>query len=279
MVASSNYEDLVPLFPMLRAIHHMKHSKVLVINGKSGGAGSEFTAQFGTQIAYPAYTDLKAAFESVDIRRAEKEGAEFARKALRVVEPSPNDIRDSWRLYLGVRELLAKEKANAITIDCLGGFRRGDLPGLSLRGLDQAQRSGHVRRLRGRPAVDHDAVAGDVLLRQARLRLRSDLRHQPQRSDPRALRGGHLHARHRRRALALHPALAHGGQQGRVGGGGNAGARDHHLRALQRPQDAGGLDRRSDRQRGRRAGAAPRSSRASPTPAKWWKVGPAGCIA
>jgi hypothetical protein len=127
MVASSNYEDLVPLFPMLRAIHHLKHSKVLVINNSRSG-GKEFTAQFGTEMAYPAYADLKAAFESIDVRRAEKEGAEFARQALKVIEPSPGDIRDAWRLYLGVRTLLEKEKANAITIDCLGGFRRGDLP-------------------------------------------------------------------------------------------------------------------------------------------------------
>lgn len=127
MVASSNFEDLVPLLPMLRAIHHLKYSKVLVINSQGRG-GAEFTAQFGTQMAYPAYSDLKACFESIDVRKAEKEGAEFARKALRVVEPSPADIRDAWRLYLGVRELLAKEKANAITIDCLGGFRRGELP-------------------------------------------------------------------------------------------------------------------------------------------------------
>ncbi len=127
MVASSNFEDLAPLLPMLRAIHHLKHSKVLVINGQSG-AGADYAAQFGTQMAYPAYADLKAAYESIDIRQAEKDSGELARKALRVVEPSPADIRDSWRLYLAVRELLAREKANAITIDCLGGFRRGDLP-------------------------------------------------------------------------------------------------------------------------------------------------------
>jgi hypothetical protein len=130
MVASSNYEDLAPLFPMLRAIHHLKHSKVLIVNskGSGGGAAADFTARFGTTMAYPAYADLKAAFESIDVHKAEKEGAEFGRQALRVVEPTPNDIRNSWRLYLGVRELLAKEKANAITIDCLGGFQRGDLP-------------------------------------------------------------------------------------------------------------------------------------------------------
>jgi len=127
MVASSHFEDLAPLLPMLRAIHHLKHSKVLVINGRSG-AGADYAAQFGTQMAYPAYADLKAAYESIDIRQAEKESGELASKALRVVEPSPADIRDSWRLYLAVRELLAREKANAITIDCLGGFRRGDLP-------------------------------------------------------------------------------------------------------------------------------------------------------
>lgn len=127
MVASSSYKDLEPMLPYLRSIHHLKHSKVLVINS-SGRGGEEFSAQFGTQMAYPSYADLKTAFESVDIRRAEKEGAEFAGKALRVVEPSRDEIRDAWRLYLGVRELLAKEKANAITIDCLGGFRRADLP-------------------------------------------------------------------------------------------------------------------------------------------------------
>jgi L-fucose isomerase-like protein len=127
MVASSNFEDLVPLFPMLRTIHHLKHSKVLVINTSRSG-GKEFTAQFGTEMAYPAYADLKAAFESADLRKAEKEGAELAAKALKIVEPSSSDIRDAWRLYLGVRALLEKEKANAITIDCLGGFRRGDLP-------------------------------------------------------------------------------------------------------------------------------------------------------
>lgn len=36
--------------------------------------------------------------------------------------------RDALRFYLAIRTLLLREKANAITIDCLGGFRRGVLP-------------------------------------------------------------------------------------------------------------------------------------------------------
>jgi L-fucose isomerase-like protein len=45
-----------------------------------------------------------------------------------VVEPKQEEIVDSMRLYLTLQEVMKKEKANAIAIDCLGGFGRGELP-------------------------------------------------------------------------------------------------------------------------------------------------------
>jgi L-fucose isomerase-like protein len=90
--------------------------------------GDEYTAQFGTSFAYPSYADLKAAFERADASKARQEAAAFTKAALRVVEPSEKEIADSMRLYLGMREFMRQEKANAIAIDCLGGFARGELP-------------------------------------------------------------------------------------------------------------------------------------------------------
>ncbi len=128
MVASSNFEDLVPFFPMLRNIHHLRYSKILVVSPAGGDPlAAGFTKKFGTTIDFPTYQDLKAAYDRVDAVAAEKEAARMTQAALKVVEPSANDIQKASRFYLAVLDVLHQAKANAITIDCLGGFRRGDL--------------------------------------------------------------------------------------------------------------------------------------------------------
>ena len=130
MVASSNFEDLAPHLPMLRSMHHLRHSKVLIVReGASARASAEgFTRQFGTAMAFPAYQDLKDAYHAVDLSKAREEAQEFTRNALKVVEPSAADLHNAARFYLAVKAVLKQQQANAITIDCLGGFRRGDLP-------------------------------------------------------------------------------------------------------------------------------------------------------
>jgi L-fucose isomerase-like protein len=59
---------------------------------------------------------------------ARRDAIQFTRVALKVMEPKPTDVEDAFRLYHAVEKLLEEENANAITIDCLGGFARGELP-------------------------------------------------------------------------------------------------------------------------------------------------------
>lgn len=129
VIASSEFSDLDEYVPLFRSIHVMRNSKVLLVAPPTRGrGGAPYTEQFGTSFGYPDYADLKAAFQAVDAGKARAAAAEFARAAAKVVEPSPEEITASLRLYLGMKEFLEKEKANAIAIDCLGGFNRGDLP-------------------------------------------------------------------------------------------------------------------------------------------------------
>jgi hypothetical protein len=130
LIVSSNYGDLDPYMRIFRVIHHLRRSKVLVVapGAQRSQLAAAFTKQFGATIAFPSYQDLKAAFEAVDPGQAQKAATEFTRGALRVVEPSPKEITDALRFYLGVTNLLKQQQANALTVDCLGGFRRGDLP-------------------------------------------------------------------------------------------------------------------------------------------------------
>lgn len=130
LVSTTDPEDLVPYLRAFHSFHHLRNSKVLVVRTDSTPSHheKEFAARFGTAFAYPPYADLKAAFDAADAGAARKAAEEFTRCALRVVEPSPQDIENSLRFFSCVGAVLEREKANAITIDCLGGFRRGDLP-------------------------------------------------------------------------------------------------------------------------------------------------------
>jgi len=129
LVSTSEPGDLDPYMRIFRTIHHLKKSKVLVVSTGRGRATTDaFSKQFGTAFDFPSYQDLKALFDSSDAAEAQKAAEQYSRAALKVVEPSPKDIADSMRFYRAVLKMLDREKANAITIDCLGGFRRGDLP-------------------------------------------------------------------------------------------------------------------------------------------------------
>jgi hypothetical protein len=132
MLASSDYDDLDVYLRIFGTIRHMRKSKVIVVVPGQGrdALAADFAKHYGTTFRFMTYADLKAAFDGVDAGQAEKAAEECVRGALRVVEPSRQDVLQGVRLYLGVKRLLERENANAITVDCLGGIRRGELPSL-----------------------------------------------------------------------------------------------------------------------------------------------------
>lgn len=131
VLASSNFDDLDIYMRIFYTIHQMRHSKVIVVVPGQGRErqADDYSRQFGTTFQYMKYSDLKDAYDAVDARLAGQEAEKFTRGALRVIEPTPEKIQRALRFYLGVKELLKREKANCITIDCLGGINRGELPG------------------------------------------------------------------------------------------------------------------------------------------------------
>jgi L-fucose isomerase-like protein len=114
--------------PIFGAIHHLRRSKMLIVGRNREKLAAGYTERYGTAAKFFDYPDLKAAFDAADARKAEQAAAEFTRAALRVVEPKPQEIRDALRFYLGVLDLLKREKANAITVDCFGGILAGKMP-------------------------------------------------------------------------------------------------------------------------------------------------------
>jgi hypothetical protein len=132
IVASSSYGELDPYLRAFRTVRHLRRSKVLVGVAKPevrSGVAEAYANYYGTSFKYVGGEELQAAFDSADPEEARKQAEEFTRAALRVVEPTPRDIYRGLRFYLGLKNLMRTEQANAMTIDCFGTLRANTLPG------------------------------------------------------------------------------------------------------------------------------------------------------
>jgi len=143
LLASSDFADLDPYVSLFQTVHHLRRSKVLLVSPPAARPkADDFTQQFGTTFGYPTYLDLKAAYDAANVEQARTLAEQFVKDAARVVEPTRQEIIDSVRLYLGLQQILKQEKANAISIDCLGGFGRRELPAYPCIGFSKLNDAG-----------------------------------------------------------------------------------------------------------------------------------------
>lgn len=130
VVASSDFSDLETPLRVLAAQHHIRQSRVVCIrpDGHATALSSALEKKFGAPIQFVPFSRLQTLYDATDRQVAQRDAAVFMKGALKVVEPKPVEVADSFRLYYAIQKLIQEEQANAITIDCLGGFHRGDLP-------------------------------------------------------------------------------------------------------------------------------------------------------
>ena len=132
VIATSSYGDLDPYMEAFRTIHHMRNSKVLVgcENRAARQAGADaYSKHLGIEFRFVSGEELKSAFHSTDVQKAQKEADAFTKGALRVMETTPKEVLDGLRMYQAAFKLMQAERANAFTIDCFGTLAANTLPG------------------------------------------------------------------------------------------------------------------------------------------------------
>ncbi len=151
VIPSSDYGDLAKAVRPFRAIHRLKEAKVLYM--RQGGPDKEYCKnikqKFGTEIINVEYPQLEAAYHAADQKLVMDDAKRWINEAEKIVEPTRQEIIDSSRMYYALLKLLEEEKADIITIDCLGvglmdkglaypclGFSR--LNGMGLGGVCEA---------------------------------------------------------------------------------------------------------------------------------------------
>lgn len=130
VIASSEFADIEPYARMFDTMRKLKQTKILCIRPglEKSGLEKDLESVFNLQIQIMDYARLQQLYDAISTDRVHGEAQEFIKNAVKVVEPNQNEIINSFRLYNAIQQLLVEEGANAITIDCLGGFKRGSLP-------------------------------------------------------------------------------------------------------------------------------------------------------
>ena len=205
-VLSSDFADVGKKIGVLKAVHKMSKSKVVYQQSltpkqvessrrwfEEGWGGihlfsdlaplsdsfiEQAKARLGLEIKDIPPHRLIAAYQSADPQIAQELAQRWITGATEVVEPTRQDVVESCKLYLGIKQILKEEDAQAITEHgiCMG---RGPLSA-PVPGLHHAERRGFGRYLPAGPLQHHHPASDRLPGRPARLHRPYSHRHRPQ---------------------------------------------------------------------------------------------------
>lgn len=130
VLATSDYNEILSRIRLIDVIRRLKETKIIYI--RDGGVDTDYAARvkerFGVEIISVDHDRLVDLYNAADVKIAEEDAERWITNALKMVEPSRDEIIKSSRMYLAIKKLLEEENTSAITINCLGLFRQGALP-------------------------------------------------------------------------------------------------------------------------------------------------------
>jgi len=110
-------------------LRQIKEAKILAVGGGWGGPPffKTIQEQLGVPVLSIAFEELNEAHKQADMDQAKEIAAAWAKAAAKIEDVSQETLVQSAAMYLAEKALLKKHGANAITINCLGGFYGGHI--------------------------------------------------------------------------------------------------------------------------------------------------------
>lgn len=100
-------------------LRRFKESKILAVRGQESGPAGDI---MDIQVVNVPFAKVNEAWKGADQDEARALADRWQRTAAKVEGVSRETLDSSAAMYLGMKSLLKKHNANAITINCLGGF-------------------------------------------------------------------------------------------------------------------------------------------------------------
>jgi hypothetical protein len=133
-------DPLTALSPQ-ECIRKMKESKILAVRGEDSGPAEPI---LGIPMEYVAFAEVNEAWKSADKDQSRAMADRWQKNAAEVVGVSRETLETSAAMYLGMKDVLNKHKANAITMNCLGGFYGGHIHAYPCLGFHELNNEGLV---------------------------------------------------------------------------------------------------------------------------------------
>jgi len=138
--------DPVPAPNFDEAFKQLSQTKILVVGGGWGGDAFRKAAEqaVGVKLIPMSFEELAAAYAQADQDAAGELAGRWIETAEEVVEPDPEEIKKSARMYLAMKQLIETHGARGISINCLGGFYGGHIKAYPCMGFSQLNNDGLV---------------------------------------------------------------------------------------------------------------------------------------
>jgi hypothetical protein len=119
----------------------LKQARILALRDQNSGPGGEV---LGIKIEYLPFAELNEAWQKADKDQAREVADKWEKEATRIEGVSRQTLESSAAMYLAEKALLKQHEANAITINCLGGFYGGHIHAYPCLGFHQLNNEGLV---------------------------------------------------------------------------------------------------------------------------------------
>ena len=144
-VSSTDFNDVAQAARVFAAIRKLRSSVILNVSPRDMTAGAKaIQTALGPTIRAVPGDELNAAYVKADRSEARKWAKAWIDNAAKVVEPSREEIEKSGAMYVAMLELMARNKAQGIAVDCLHLFYSGKLSAYPCLGFFQLNNDGLV---------------------------------------------------------------------------------------------------------------------------------------
>ena len=111
--------DPVRCLSVQDCVRRLKESKILAVQGQPAGPAGEV---MGISVVRVPFAELNDAAQAADPAEVQVVADRWEKGAQRIEGVTRQTLDKSAAMYLGQKNLLERHGANAITVDCLGGF-------------------------------------------------------------------------------------------------------------------------------------------------------------
>ncbi len=127
IVSSMDFDAVKYGLKMIKAHKQMCESNVIILRGDQ--RSEKEVENLGTKLKILPVETFGLEYDKVDETEEVRAIArEYMKQAQKVVEPSEADVINAAKTYIAAKQILEREQADAIAMDCLGPARRGRFP-------------------------------------------------------------------------------------------------------------------------------------------------------